>query len=83
MMAIYKADAKLSYLEVFKKRGAEGAFKAVFFIACWWLFNTYLLHLPFGKSEVVLYVIGFVFFACYFTWRSKVIGAITENDKSV
>ncbi len=80
-MAIHEGDTKLSYLEVFRKRGVEGAFKALFFVVCWFFFNTFLLHLPFAEGAVILYVIGFIFCACYFTWRSKLIGTMKEKNR--
>lgn len=74
-------EAKKSYSILFKERGSLSAFQSVALIIFWFLLSKFILH---TSVSIVLLIIGFLIFAIYFTWKSKIIrflrGALRGNE---
>lgn len=62
--------AQLSYAQLFKVRGKAAALQSLILVSGWAIFNTYVLGQLFTPSLALL---GFIFFAGYFTWKPKLI----------
>ena len=64
------ADAKKSFAQLFQENGKSAAFKSFVFVISWYCVNKYILNVI---TPTLVFVIGYVIFAAYFTWKVKLI----------
>ncbi len=64
-------EQPLSYKALLRKRGVEAALHSLLIIGLWMLANNYFFRTPLQGYARYLYVIGFLAFTVYLTWKPR------------
>lgn len=69
-MAHPPIEARKTYADLLRQNGRAAAIKSFIICSCWYLFNQFFLH---ETLNTFILAVGFLFFACYETWKSKLV----------
>ncbi len=74
-------EMNMGFVELLKLRGATAAFTGLIAVAVWMLVNNYIMLTPLQGNQRYAYVVGYLLFVSYFTWKPRLVSLLRRGKK--